>query len=250
MKWNTELYDAKHGFVSKFGESLIDLLAPQQDEMLLDIGCGTGDLTHKIALTGAKVTGIDTSPEMISTAKNKYPALDFSLANATSFQFPMQFDAIFSNATLHWVLEYEKVISCVHKALKKGGRFVAELGGEGNVYNIIHALKQQLHKKGYQHIADKNVWYFPSLSAYASLLEKNGFRVVFATHFNRETPLLNEDGIKNWLKMFGQPYLEGIPAADIEAIIHAVENQVKPTNYKEGNWFADYVRLRIVAIKK
>lgn len=250
MKWDTNLYDNNHGFVSKYGESLIDLLDPKQGEQILDIGCGTGDLAALMSQQGAKVVGLDNSVEMVETARKKYPDIQFDNRSASNFSYDIQFDAAFSNATLHWILEYEEAIKCIYEALRPQGRFVAEFGGKGNVSKITSALKFQLSKRGYSEIAEKPLWYFPSLSEYTSLLERNGFRVVFAAHFDRETLLQGDDGIRNWIQMFGKPYLQNIDKEAVEAIISDVETQIRPTNFRNGNWYADYVRLRLVAIKQ
>lgn len=250
MKWNTDLYDNSHSFVSKYGADIIELLNPKAGEKILDLGCGTGDLAEVISQRGAIVTGIDSSPEMIKTAESKYPHLQFDIKSATDFSCDQKFDAIFSNATLHWVLDYQKAISCIYDNLKsEGGRFVAEFGGKGNVANIVKALKGALIKKGFVAKSEKRVWYFPSLSAYASLLEQAGFRVTFAAHFDRPTPLSDGHGLRNWLRMFGTPYLENLDNEMVEEILGDVENQLHASNFKDGNWFADYVRLRIVAYK-
>src|SRR5690349_1218807 len=133
MKWNTDLYDNNHAFVSRYGEDVIALLNPQAGERILDLGCGTGDLAEIIRQKGAAVTGLDSSPEMVATAAGKYPHIRFDVTSATDFSYEEKFDAIFSNATLHWVLECQKAIACIYNNLKpNGGRFVAEFGGKGN----------------------------------------------------------------------------------------------------------------------
>lgn len=250
MKWNANLYDNKHDFVSKYGEDVIELLAPQKGECILDLGCGTGDLADIIRSKGATVIGLDSSNDMIESARQKYPSIQFDIKSADNFHYETQFDAVFSNATLHWVLEYEKAINCIYDSLKPNGRFVAEFGGRGNVTNIITALKSSLVGNGYAELASKEVWYFPSLSEYTSLLEKHGFRVVFAAHFDRETLLKEDSGIKNWIQMFGQPFLQTLSADAIESVLKMAEEHVRLTNFSSGNWYADYVRLRIVAIKQ
>lgn len=250
MKWNTPLYDNNHDFVSKYGEDVIKLLAPEEGELILDLGCGTGDLAALINQAGARVIGLDNSAEMIHAARQKYPHIQFDIKPADDFAYETKFDAVFSNATLHWVLEYEKAVRCIYNALRPGGRFVAEFGGKGNVANIVTALQQSLNKRGYAEIAAKPVWYFPSLSAYAQLLEQNGFRVVFAAHFDRDTQLKDDKGIRNWLQMFGQSYLQNINSGVIEAIMADVEEQIRETNFKDGSWYADYVRLRVMALKR
>lgn len=249
MKWNTGLYDNKHDFVSKYGEDLIELLNPQEGELVADLGSGTGDLANIIMQKGAQVIGFDHAEEMVTAAKMKYPHILFYKQSATEFSYNFPFDAVFSNATLHWVLEKEEAVQCIHKALKPGGRLVVEFGGKGNVSNIINALQHQLQQNGYASIADKQVWYFPFLGEYSSLLEKNGFRVVYAILFNRETLLKGDEGIANWLFQFGQPYLKDIPEADKHIIVEKSIQMLRTTNFKNGQWFADYVRLRVVAYK-
>lgn len=249
MKWDADLYDCKHGFVSKFGEDVIELLAPKIGEIILDVGCGTGDLTNLIHHKGAKVIGFDNSKEMIEAARKKFPQIQFDLKSAIDFNYDMEFDAVFSNAALHWVLEPAKAIKCIYDVLKPKGRFVAEFGGKGNVSNIICALTHTLQKKGYLETANKSVWYFPSLSEYSVLLEQNGFRVIFATHFDRETILKDHNGIKNWIQMFGTSYLQNIEEQVKESIVAEVEEKIRSTNFKNNGWYADYVRLRIVAVK-
>ena len=249
MNWDSNLYDHNHAFVSKYGGELLPLLAPKKGEHILDLGCGTGDLAALINEEGAITIGLDNSFEMIKAATKKYPHIRFDLKEAHDFEYDTQFDAVFSNATLHWVTENKKAITCVYNALKPNGRFVAEFGGKGNVFNIIEALTTSLIKKGYPAAAEKQPWYFPSLSEYTGLLEANGFRVVLAAHFDRETLLKENAGLRNWLQMFAQPYLQHLNNSTQEQVIKDVEEMIKPTNYKNGHWYADYVRLRIVAIK-
>lgn len=250
MQWNTNLYDQKHDFVSKYGEDVIELLAPKAGELILDLGCGTGDLADLISKRGAKVIGLDSSKEMIETARRKYPDIQFDVKSATDFSYDSPFDAVFSNATLHWVLDYESAVKCIYNTLKPNGRFVAEFGGKGNVANIVNALKGALKNEGYTEAANKQVWYFPSLSEYTSVLEQNSLRVVYAVHFDRDTLLKDDNGIRNWLQMFGQSYLQEVSADKMEGILQKVEEQIRPTNFKDNYWYADYVRLRVVAFKQ
>ena len=248
--WNTDLYDEKHAFVFKYGEDLVDVLKPQPGERILDLGCGTGYLTNIIALSGAEVVGIDSSLEMISKAKLQYPELKFKVQSATEFHFDEPFNAIFSNAVLHWVLEKEKAIECLYRNLKRSGRLVLEMGGKHNVEKIINALQSNLIKHGFTEQAAKELWYFPSISEYTGLLEKRGFRVTYAAHFNRETKLSDtENGIKDWVKMFGAAFLKEIEEGKIEEILNEVQTALQPTHFRNGSWYADYKRLRIIAIK-
>ncbi len=249
MKWNANFYDSKHDFVSKYGEDLIEMLDPKEGEEILDAGCGTGDLTEQIRSKGAHVLGIDNSDEMIKAAREKYPSIDFGLYSVTELPFDNKFEAVFSNAALHWVLQKEKAIDQIFKVLKPGGRFVAEMGGKGNIGNITRALKNSLYKNGFVDLSKKEIWYFPSIAEYSSILEQKGFRVTFAAHFDRETLLKGDEGIKNWLRMFARPYLEGLNDKDANLILEETEQQVMSTNYIQGKWYADYKRLRVAAIK-
>lgn len=243
--WNTSLYENNHAFVWQYGESLLDLLAPQTRERILDLGCGTGQLTDKIASRGASVVGIDNSAEMIARARQNYPTLQFEIADAQSFQFDQPFDAVFSNAVLHWIKQPDAVIGCVRQVLKPGGRFVAEFGGKGNVAAIVTALFNVLNQTS----PIANPWYFPSIGDYATRLEQQGFDVTVAVLFDRPTPLAGKAGMANWLQMFADGLLSGVPQEGRSAVIQAVEEQLRPTLYRDGSWFADYRRLRVVAFK-
>ncbi len=250
MKWDSKLYDEKHGFVSQYGNDLIALLAPQKGEQILDIGCGTGDLANEIARSGASVTGIDLSAEMIARAKEKFPSLSFHIASATDFMLPQRFDAIFSNATLHWILDKEAVIRQMYAHLKQGGRVVLEFGAKGNVGEIIGAVTQVLNKHGIPTKGRTDFFYYPSIGEYASLLEKHGFTVTWAAHFHRETPLADgENGIRHWLTMFGERFFTDLDSTTKNQFIDEVSAILKPTHFREGRFVADYQRLRIVAGK-
>ena len=199
--WDSNFYQDKHNFVTKYGEDIVELLTPQSNEVILDLGCGNGELSAKIAEYGATVYGIDFATEMINKASINYPQIKFMQHNAENpFPFENKFDAIFSNAALHWMMSPEKVIKNIADSLKTGGRFVFEMGGKGNINTIIQSIEVVAKKYNLANLPIYN--YFPSLSEYANLLEKYGFRVVFARHFDRPTPLNGQDGLKNWIKMF------------------------------------------------
>lgn len=251
MKWNTNLYNSNHSFVYKFGEDLINLLDPQSDERILDVGCGSGQLTSKINELVKEVIGIDKSEEMIKDATMKFPEINFKVADASNFNFETKFDAVFSNATLHWILTPKKVLKSIYCNLKENGRFIAEFGGKGNIHTIEHQVRKSLKKRGYEKQSELKQWYFPSIGEYTTLLESEGFKVKMAQHFDRPTELKkSESGIKDWLSMFGMNFFKDVSEEDIEDIKREVQNEIKDICYTDGKWYADYKRIRIVAIKK
>ncbi|MFB8790963.1 MAG: methyltransferase domain-containing protein [Potamolinea sp.] len=249
-QWDAELYDNQHSFVSNFGTNLVELLSPQPGEYILDLGCGTGHLTEKIANFGVEVLGIDSAGSMINQARNHYPSLKFELADATNLQFTEEFDAVFSNAVLHWIKQPEKVIAGIYRALKPGGRFVAEFGGKGNVQKIVAAIYNVMNAAGYPIEESGNPWYFPSIGEYGTLLEKQGFELTLASLFERPTVLDDpEKGMHNWIKMFANQFLTVLPDDKPNDILADIEKQLRPDLYQDGTWFADYKRIRVIAKK-
>ncbi len=249
IQWNTELYDNKHAFVSKYGEELIGWLHPQPGEHILDLGCGTGQLARIIAGSGAFVIGMDSSPEMIAQAKANYPHIRFDVKDAADFSYNEPFDAIFSNATLHWVSEAGKAVSCMYRNLKPGGRIALEFGGKGNVKLITNAVQTVMQQEGLADKITNDFWYFPSVSEYTTLLKKHGFRVSAAILFDRPTPLNGEDGMENWLNMFGDFFFRLLTDEEKENVIRKTVAYLRPVSYREGSWYGDYKRIRIRAIK-
>lgn len=249
-QWDTSLYQSKHHFVWQYGESLIELLAPQADEYILDLGCGTGQLTDKIANTGANVRGIDASASMIEQAQRNYPYLTFEVKDARDFEIDPRLDAVFSNAVLHWIKEADSVIKCVSNSLKTGGRFVAEFGGKGNIQAINRSLFNVLESMGYGDYQAKNPCHFPSIGEYTTKLENQGLDVTYAVLFSRPTPLEGgKDGLANWLKMFTNWVLMELSSTEQKEVINRVETQLQPLLYQGDQWFADYRRIRIIAYK-
>jgi trans-aconitate methyltransferase len=243
--WDSSLYDDRHSFVWKKAGELIDLLGPQAGERILDLGCGTGHLAAQIAESGADVIGLDSSVSMIAQARQNYPKLRFMLADARQLKFDEPFDAVFSNAALHWITEAGSVIESVAGALKPHGRFVLEMGAKGNVARIVNALSAALKAAGY---TPRNPWYFPSAGEYASLLEQHGFEVQSLCTFERWNRLEHpEKGLREWLEMFAGVWFEGIPEAARRSLVADVESRLRPELLCNGAWWADYRRLRVLA---
>lgn len=248
--WNAELYQQKHAFVFHYGADVLQVLDPQPGERILDLGCGTGELTAQIAARGAHVLGVDASASMVEKARQSFPHLRFQQADARELGTEQPFDAVFSNATLHWIAEKEQpsVLMNVFAALKPGGRFVAEMGGQGNVQRILTAFSNALAAVGIGEPGSPN--YFPSVGEYAGLLEMAGFSIAYMQYFDRDTPLADpETGISDWLAMFRGDALNALSVKDRHRVLSAVNDQLRSTNFHDGHWFADYKRLRFVAIK-
>jgi trans-aconitate 2-methyltransferase len=248
--WDPALYQSAHAFVWQRASDLIELLAPQAGERVLDLGCGTGQLAMKIVERGADVVGLDRSPDMIAQARQNFPQLRFEVADATTFTADQPSDAVFSNATLHWVKPPEAAVERISAALRPGGRFVAEFGGKGNVSHICDALRIALRDVAGVDFNPLNPWYYPSIGEYAGLLERQGFDVTFATLFERPTPLEGgEAGLRNWVRMFASTFLRHVDSAQHDAVLSRVEAHARSTLFRDGAWVADYVRLRVVARK-
>ncbi len=246
QQWNAALYDRSHSFVYKAAADMLELLAPQPGERIVDVGCGTGPLTAMIAERGARVIGLDQSPEMIAAARKQFPGLTFDLADATCFTVSEQQDAVFSNAVLHWVHPPGAAVAAIADALRPGGRFVAEFGGKGCMARTIAAVNRALGEPD----LGRRPWYFPSVGEYTPLLEEHGFEVRFATLFDRPTPLEEgERGMRNWLTMFGESFLGPLDAAGRERVFQDVERQLRDELWIEERWVADYRRIRVVAVK-
>lgn len=250
-QWDASAYDQRNSFVWKHGQGVVELLAPRSGERILDLGCGTGHLTNQIAAAGAEIVGIDVSTAMIQEARRLYPSLRFEIADGCDFHFDQPFDAVFSNAAIHWMKDQEAVARSIWESLKPGGRFVAEFGGKGNIQAIRTALANAIKAAGEEVNFEPFARYYPAIGQYAALLEAQGFRVGFASHFDRPTKLDNgEQGLRNWLFTFADNILESIPASRREAVIADVERELKPKLFTDGSWFADYRRIRIAAHKE
>jgi trans-aconitate methyltransferase len=243
QKWNPADYTENARFVSDLGMPVLEWLAPQAGESVLDLGCGDGVLTLKLVESGCQVIGVDASPEMIAGAQAL--GLQASVCDGHSLRYSSEFDAVFSNAALHWMTQPEAVIEGVWNALKPGGRFAGEFGGYGNVATIVAALERVLSAYGATAICP---WYFPAPEEYAGLLKARGFEVKQIALFPRPTPLPGDAG--GWLRTFAQSYSNTLPESGRQGFIAAVVEELKSDLCDgAGNWHADYVRLRFSAVK-
>ena len=252
--WNAGDYQRHAGFVADLGASVFQALAPNPGERILDLGCGDGVLTARLLEAGAEVVGVDASPAMVEAARARGidarlldgQTLDPSLL-LTSGNDSRPFDAVFSNAALHWMTRPDAVISGVAQLLRPGGRFVGEFGAAGNVAQIGQALVAGLDRRG---LDGRTAWpwYFPEPEEYRTRLIRGGFRDVRLERFERPTPL--PTGIAGWLATFASPFLRYLPVAEHEAYLADVADALTPVLQDgDGRWWADYVRLRFAAVK-
>jgi trans-aconitate methyltransferase len=245
QEWNSSRYAENAHFVPALGEALLQLLNPQRGERVLDLGCGDGVLTERIAARGAEVLGVDASADMIVAAKKK--GLDVRVMDAYSLNFSAEFDAVFSNAALHWVRrDPDAVIENVRRTLRPDGRFVAEMGGHGNLAAITVALCAAIEDFGVSNPASLVPWYFPSEEEYRKRLENAGFGVEYMELIPRPTWL--PTGMRGWLETFAGPFTKTLPHDRREAFLDQVTERLRPVLCDSaGNWTANYVRLRFLA---
>jgi trans-aconitate methyltransferase len=240
--WTAEGYERHARFVSDLGGEILAWLNPQHGQHILDLGCGDGALTARIAATGAQTVGVDQSENLLAAARAR--GLDVRLMDGHALTFDGEFDTVFSNAALHWMTQPEKVIDGVYRALKPKGRFVAEFGGFGNVAAIVTAMRAAaLAFDGDQTIAGP--WFYPTASQYQAMLEAQGFTVRQIGLYPRPTPL--PTGVEGWLSTFRAPFFDQFGERR-DAVISYVTELLRPVICDDsGRWIADYVRLRVCA---
>lgn len=241
--WNPGEYSAHGRFVTDLGANILEWLDPKPGEEILDLGCGDGVLTAQIAERGSYVLGVDASPEMVEAARNRGVAAQ--LIDATQLSFQRRFDAVFSNAALHWIHDQPALLRGVAQGLKPGGRFVAEMGGHGNIAAIRVALHAALAHHGLAELMAQDN-YFPTVAEYRGLLESRGFSVDAIELISRPTPL--PSGMRAWLIMFRRGVFEAVPEDLRDTILNETLEHLAPALCdKDGNWTADYVRLKFRA---
>jgi SAM-dependent methyltransferase len=245
QRWDPDAYARHARFVSELGAPVIELLAPRAGERILDLGCGDGALTKKLVELGCEVVGVDASAPQVEAARRL--GLDARVGDGEELAFDSEFDAVFSNAAIHWMKPPDDVIAGVWRALRPGGRFVGEFGGHGCVATIKRALIDALGRRGIDGDA-LNPWYFPTAEEYCARLARRGFAVKYIALIPRPTPLPTE--INGWLETFAQSFIAPIAKSDRAGFIDEVREALRPRlSDGGGKWFADYVRLRFAADK-
>lgn len=248
IKWNAQNYKDTFDFVPQYGEDVIHLLTVPKGSYIIDLGCGNGTLTKKLADYGYNVTGIDASEDMITLAEKEYPDLIFLQGDALSFKLKEKADAVFSNAVFHWIDEknQEIMISNIAAQLRRGGELVCEFGGFGCGEAVHSELEKCFAKRG---LLYPRTFYFPTIGEYTPLLEKYGLRVEFATLFDRPTIQKSEHGVIDWINMFVTKPFEGMDAKIKNDILQETESILRDQLFSDGKWYIDYVRIRIRARK-
>lgn len=245
QQWDPEIYQRNGAFVPALASGVLEWLAATPDEQILDLGCGDGQLTERIATSGATVTGLDASSAMAAAARARGLAVDHGTAEALPYP-DASFDAVFSNAALHWVRDQDAMMAQVRRVLRPGGRFVAEMGGHGNIAAISVALRAVLARHGFAD-RENGVNYYPTPQGYTRRLVRHGFAVKQMALIPRPTPL-PASGMKGWLLTFRRGVLETLPEAIREQVVEETAALLAPAlRDEDGNWTADYVRLRFVA---
>ena len=244
--WDARLYRENAGFVPLLGQPVLDLLGSVQGRDVLDLGCGDGVLTERLVERGACVRGVDGSAEMVAAARGR--GIDVEQVDGHALLFEGEFDAVFSNAALHWMTRPDEVLRSVARALRPGGHFVAEMGGMGNVAAVVVALHAAATEFGLD-AGKLHPWYFPSVAEQRRRLEAAGFDVHQIELIPRPTPL--PTGMIGWLRTFAVPFTGDLDTDRRDAFLNRVERLLKPALCDaDGSWTADYVRLRFAATKR
>ncbi len=248
IKWNSEEYKENFSFVHEYGEDVLKLLEINKNSRVIDLGCGNGVLTNKLSGICDNVIGIDASEDMLKTAKETYPYLNFIKGDALSFNSEEKADAVFSNAVFHWIDKdkQSELLANINHNLNSDGQLVCEFGGSGCAETIHSGLEYEFNKRN---LVYPRTFFFPTIGEYTPIMENNGFKVVFAVLFDRKTKLNGQDGLRNWINMFVTEPFKNIDNSTANEIITSTVNNLKPVLSENGIWYADYVRIRLKAIK-
>ncbi len=248
MEWNSVLYDNKHDFVAEYGKGLLEFIPGNNEQTILDLGCGTGTLTAQLADLCSKVVGVDSSQNMINKAKEQFGNIEFLVCDALALPFDGAFDVVFSNAVFHWINDHNALLANIHKVLKSQGRLVCEFGASGNIAVIENALIKACQRLGYGY---ESKFQFPTAEIFGKQLAKNGFVIDKIYDFDRPTVLKDgEQGLTNFLKQFFASELSVMPEHIQSSLFDEVAELTRETLWNGKEWVADYRRLRAVAHKQ
>lgn len=245
-EWNAQNYTDNFKFVHKYGEAVTELITAEKGSFVVDVGCGNGALTKVLCDKGYDVVGIDSNAQMLEKASFLYPDINFMLCDATEFELSKKADAIFSNAVFHWIDNQDKLVENLSDNLKTNGQLVFEFGGKGCAQTVHTSLERAFSNYGLMY---HNGFNFKSIGEFAPVLEKHGFRVEFATLFDRPTAQIGENGLENWINMFCTKAFENVDKDTKNNIIKNAVELCKSSLYNDGTWYVDYVRLRMKAVK-
>lgn len=245
MEWNTVLYDQKHDFVAEYGKGLLEFVPENQEQSILDLGCGTGTLTVQLKARAGKVIGVDSSHHMVEKAKKQFENMEFLLCDALALPFEEEFDIVFSNAVFHWIKDHDRLLKNIHKALKTKGRLICEFGARGNIVAIEAAFSESCRKCGYVY---ESKFHFPATEDFGALLEQNGFAIEQIYDYDRPTVLKDgEQGLTNWMQQFYASELAGMPEDIQKKVLRMAEEAARERLWNGKEWVADYRRLRAIA---
>ena len=249
ITWNAADYEENFSFVHRYGENVLEMVEKGNGGLAVDLGCGTGPLTPGLKEKGYRVLGIDESAQMVEAARAAHPELTFIQGNALNFSLEEKADVIFSNAVFHWIdgACQEELAQNLSAQIKPGGMLVTEFGGKGCAEAIHSTLEKCYSERGLKY---PRVFYFPTVGEYASVLEKAGFRIAFASLFDRPTPQNTQDGLKDWIRMFVKKPFEGMEETLKSEILKEAEDKLRSRLYIDGKWYIDYVRIRVKAVRE
>lgn len=249
IKWDAEGYKENFGFVNQYGKDVLNLITAKENALAVDLGCGNGALSIKLADKGYRVLGVDASEDMLKIAREQHPELNFQAGDAVTFKLKEKADVIFSNAVLHWIDagKQQEMLENIAGQLKTGGELVCEFGGKGCAETVHAKLEELFEQRGLKY---RRTFYFPTIGEYAPMMEKAGLQVEFAVLFDRPTRQQTEDGLADWIRMFDTAPFEGIDKKTADEIISQAVEELRPVLYMEDGWYVDYVRIRFRARKR
>lgn len=247
MEWDAQLYNDKHDFVSEYGRSLVDLVPCDAGQVVLDLGCGTGDLTKALAEKSGQAVGVDGSGDMIRLARNRFPEIEFHVKDACGLAWRERFDIVFSNAVFHWIPDQRRLLEAVRGALKPGGKLICEFGAAGNIARIQDAFATALREVGHDFASP---FYFPEADEYGGVLEESRLVPESVVVYERPTPLKGgASGLRDWVTQFFAGDMDKLSHAEREAVHGLMLGRLADALWDGGQWVADYRRIRVIAVR-